>query len=47
MKYSIITGVGFNAHEFILDVSPFESTAGVHEVDVAKRLQDYGELMIS
>jgi len=47
VKYFIVTGVGFNAHEFILDVSPFKSTAGVDEMDVAKRLQDYGEVFIS
>jgi len=39
-------GIGFNAHEFILDVDPFESSAGVDAVDVAKRLQDYGEVII-
>jgi len=30
------------AHEFILDVRPFRKTAQVSEVDVAKRLMDYG-----
>jgi glycine dehydrogenase len=30
------------AHEFILDLRPFKTSAGVTETDVAKRLQDYG-----
>ncbi|MBI1380731.1 MAG: aminomethyl-transferring glycine dehydrogenase [Planctomycetaceae bacterium] len=30
------------AHEFILDVSPFEKSAGVSAEDIAKRLMDYG-----
>uniref|UniRef100_A0A667XFE0 Glycine dehydrogenase (decarboxylating) n=1 Tax=Myripristis murdjan TaxID=586833 RepID=A0A667XFE0_9TELE len=34
---------GFVAHEFILDVRPFKKTANIEAVDVAKRLQDYGE----
>jgi glycine dehydrogenase len=30
------------AHEFILDLRPFKSSAGVEAEDVAKRLMDYG-----
>lgn len=30
------------AHEFILDIRPFQKTAGIEALDVAKRLQDYG-----
>ena len=30
------------AHEFILDCSEFERTAGVQVIDIAKRLMDYG-----
>ncbi|MDX1429177.1 MAG: glycine dehydrogenase (aminomethyl-transferring), partial [Rhodothermales bacterium] len=30
------------AHEFILDLRPFRQSADVSEVDVAKRLMDYG-----
>ena len=30
------------AHEFILDARPFQKTAGVEVIDIAKRLQDYG-----
>lgn len=30
------------AHEFILDVRPFQATAGIEAIDIAKRLQDYG-----
>ncbi len=30
------------AHEFILDLRPFEKTAGIKVEDVAKRLMDYG-----
>ncbi|WEW59482.1 glycine decarboxylase subunit P [Emydomyces testavorans] len=30
------------AHEFILDVRKFKSTAGIEAIDFAKRLQDYG-----
>uniref|UniRef100_A0A8C8SVZ8 Glycine decarboxylase n=1 Tax=Pelusios castaneus TaxID=367368 RepID=A0A8C8SVZ8_9SAUR len=37
---------GYVAHEFILDTRPFKKTANVEAVDVAKRLQDYGTLMI-
>jgi glycine dehydrogenase len=33
---------GFVAHEFILDLRTFRASAGVSEVDVAKRLMDYG-----
>ncbi len=34
------------AHEFILDVRPFKKTADVDVADIAKRLQDYGELLL-
>uniref|UniRef100_A0A7M4E9C0 Glycine decarboxylase n=1 Tax=Crocodylus porosus TaxID=8502 RepID=A0A7M4E9C0_CROPO len=37
---------GARAHEFILDTRPFKKTANIEAVDVAKRLQDYGTLMI-
>lgn len=30
------------AHEFIIDIKPFNKTAGIMAIDVAKRLQDYG-----
>ncbi len=30
------------AHEFILDLRPFKAATGISEVDVAKRLMDYG-----
>jgi len=33
---------GTVAHEFILDLRPFEKTAGISGEDVAKRLMDYG-----
>jgi glycine dehydrogenase len=33
---------GFCAHEFILDLRPFEKTAGIKSEDVAKRLMDFG-----
>jgi glycine dehydrogenase len=33
---------GMVAHEFILDLRPFEQSAGVTGEDVAKRLMDYG-----
>jgi glycine dehydrogenase len=33
---------GTCAHEFILDLRPFEASAGVSGEDVAKRLMDYG-----
>ncbi len=38
--------VGFNAHEFIIDTRIFKSTAGVESIDIAKRLQDYGMVII-
>ncbi len=33
---------GFVAHEFILDLRAFRQSPGIQEVDVAKRLMDYG-----
>ncbi len=33
---------GFCAHEFIVDLRPFKTTAGIEAEDVAKRLMDYG-----
>ncbi|KFA64794.1 hypothetical protein S40285_01348 [Stachybotrys chlorohalonatus IBT 40285] len=30
------------AHEFIIDARPFQKTAGIEAIDIAKRLQDYG-----
>jgi len=33
---------GTCAHEFILDVRPFQNTAGIEAEDIAKRLIDYG-----
>jgi glycine dehydrogenase len=30
---------GMCAHEFIIDVRPFQKTAGIEAIDVAKRLQ--------
>jgi glycine dehydrogenase len=33
---------GTAAHEFIVDVRPFKTTAGVEAEDIAKRLMDYG-----
>ena len=33
---------GFVAHEFILDLRPFRRDQGIDEIDVAKRLMDYG-----
>ena len=41
VKIFIINLLGFNAHEFILDMRPFKEQCS--PVDVAKRLQDYGE----
>jgi glycine dehydrogenase len=35
-------GRGRVAHEFIVDLRPFQKTAGVEAEDVAKRLMDYG-----
>ena len=39
---SPLLGVGFNAHEFILDVREFRNRSKVEATDIAKRLQDYG-----
>ena len=33
---------GFCAHEFIVDLRPFKTSAGIEAEDVAKRLMDYG-----
>jgi glycine dehydrogenase len=39
----LYTGKGGTcAHEFIIDLRPFKSTAGIEAEDVAKRLMDYG-----
>ncbi len=42
--YTILyTGTnGFCAHEFIVELRPFKTTAGIEAEDVAKRLMDYG-----
>lgn len=42
----VLAWAGFVAHEFILDVRPFKKTANIEAVDVAKRLQDYGNLIV-
>ena len=39
---SLPLDVGFNAHEFILDVREFRNRSKVEATDIAKRLQDYG-----
>lgn len=36
---------GFCAHEFIIDCRDFKKTSGIEVIDIAKRLQDYGELV--
>ena len=44
-KYFIILYPGKSgtcAHEFIVDLRPFKTTAGIEAEDVAKRLMDYG-----
>ena len=44
-KYFIILYTGSNhtcAHEFIVDLRPFKTSAGIEAEDVAKRLIDYG-----
>ncbi len=33
---------GWNAHEAILDISPFKKSANVSDIDIAKRLMDFG-----
>ena len=33
---------GYCAHEFIVDAKDFKKTAGIEAIDIAKRLQDYG-----
>ena len=33
---------GTAAHEFIVDIRPFKTTAGIEAEDIAKRLMDYG-----
>lgn len=44
-KYFKILYMGKNgttAHEFIVDLHPFKTIAGIEAIDVAKRLMDYG-----
>jgi len=39
----LYTGMsGRSAHEFIIDLRPFKTTAGIEATDLAKRLMDYG-----
>ncbi|EDM13111.1 glycine decarboxylase (predicted), isoform CRA_a [Rattus norvegicus] len=45
-RYYRVLFRGYVAHEFILDTRPFKKSANIEAVDVAKRLQDYGTLMI-
>ena len=33
---------GWNAHETIIDIRPFKHTLGITEIDIAKRLMDFG-----
>ncbi|TPX36319.1 glycine dehydrogenase (aminomethyl-transferring) [Synchytrium microbalum] len=33
---------GMCAHEFIVDIRPFEASTGIAAIDIAKRLHDYG-----
>ncbi|MFM7807208.1 MAG: glycine dehydrogenase (aminomethyl-transferring), partial [Planctomycetota bacterium] len=42
--YSVVftNGNGRCAHEFIIDVRPFDQSAGIKPDDIAKRLMDYG-----
>ncbi len=42
--YSVLFrgATGRVAHEFIIDLRPFEKSAGIQALDVAKRLMDYG-----
>ncbi|KAL1914824.1 uncharacterized protein VTP21DRAFT_7916 [Calcarisporiella thermophila] len=41
-KIYYTNSAGYCAHEFIVDLAPFEKTTGLGAIDVAKRLQDYG-----
>ena len=38
---------GWVAHEFIIDVKDFKRTANIEAVDIAKRLMDYGKMLVS
>ncbi|KAJ1982921.1 glycine decarboxylase subunit P [Dimargaris xerosporica] len=40
-KELFINEYGMCGHEFVIDISPFMESAGIREVDIAKRLQDY------
>ncbi|KAK6522595.1 glycine decarboxylase subunit P [Arthrobotrys megalospora] len=40
--YKILYTTDRCAHEFIIDPRPFKKTAGITNVDIAKRLMDYG-----
>ena len=37
---------GLVAHEFILDVREYKKSANVEAVDIAKRLMDFGKLLL-
>lgn len=41
-KILYVNDHGRCAHEFILDARPFNKSAGIEAIDIAKRLQDYG-----
>lgn len=45
-KILFTNNTGFVAHEFILDCRDFKKESGVEVIDIAKRLQDYGEYII-
>ena len=38
---------GYCAHEFIIDCKKFKASAGIEPIDIAKRLQDYGNAILS
>ena len=44
LTLEIFVSVGYCAHEFIIDCKRFKASAGIDTIDIAKRLQDYGEL---
>ena len=45
LSFSFFTG--YCAHEFIIDCKKFKASAGIEPIDIAKRLQDYGNCILS
>ena len=46
IDFVFLSWLGYCAHEFIIDAKNFKSATGIEAMDIAKRLQDYGEFLL-